>query len=83
MNKIVDKSSSDPLYKQLASEFLNRIDEGLWRAGDKLPSEKELMDEFERRIGRGYLGNCVASGTEIIEELGDERLDGGFGSTGK
>ena len=33
---------------------------------------KELMDEFERRIGRGYLGNCVASGTEIIEELGDE-----------
>ena len=33
---------------------------------------KELMDEFEKRIGRGYLGNCVASGTEIIEELGDE-----------
>ena len=33
---------------------------------------KELMDEFERRTGYGYLGNCVASGTEIIEELGDE-----------
>lgn len=33
---------------------------------------RELMDEFSRRIGRGYLGNCVASGTEIIEELGDE-----------
>ena len=33
---------------------------------------QELMDEFERRTGRGYLGNCVASGTEIIEELGDE-----------
>ena len=33
---------------------------------------QKLMDEFERRIGRGYLGNCVASGTEIIEELGDE-----------
>ena len=33
---------------------------------------QELMDEFERRIGRGYLGNCVASGTEIIEALGDE-----------
>ena len=33
---------------------------------------QELMDEFEKRIGRGYLGNCVASGTEIIEELGDE-----------
>ncbi|MDO4833773.1 MAG: phosphopentomutase [Bacillota bacterium] len=33
---------------------------------------KELMDEFVRVTGRGYLGNCVASGTEIIEELGDE-----------
>ena len=33
---------------------------------------QELMDEFCRRIGRGYLGNCTASGTEIIEQLGDE-----------
>ncbi|MGX8773859.1 MAG: phosphopentomutase [Bacillota bacterium] len=33
---------------------------------------QELMDEFVRRTGRGYLGNCVASGTEIIEELGEE-----------
>ena len=33
---------------------------------------QELMDEFVRQIGRGYLGNCVASCTEIIEELGDE-----------
>ena len=33
---------------------------------------QELMDEFSKRIGRGYLGNCVASGTEIIEQLGEE-----------
>lgn len=33
---------------------------------------KELMDEFERQIGRGWIGNCVASGTEIIEQLGAE-----------
>lgn len=33
---------------------------------------QELMDEFSRQIGRGYLGNCTASGTEIIERLGDE-----------
>ena len=33
---------------------------------------QELMDEFCRRIGRGYLGNCTTSGTEIIEQLGDE-----------
>ncbi|MGN0702443.1 MAG: phosphopentomutase [Lentihominibacter sp.] len=33
---------------------------------------RELMDEFVRAAGRGYLGNCVASGTEIIKELGPE-----------
>ncbi|MDY5606418.1 MAG: phosphopentomutase [Lentihominibacter sp.] len=33
---------------------------------------RELMDEFVKATGRGYLGNCVASGTEIIKELGPE-----------
>jgi phosphopentomutase len=30
----------------------------------------ELIGEFEARIGRGTLGNVVASGTEIIDRLG-------------
>ena len=30
----------------------------------------ELIAEFERRIGRATLGNIVASGTAIIDELG-------------
>src|ERR1700730_3160677 len=34
----------------------------------------EIMNEFERRIGRGTLGNKAASGTEIIQELGPEHL---------
>jgi len=34
----------------------------------------EIMREFERLIGRGTLGNCVASGTEIIKELGEEHM---------
>ncbi len=33
-----------------------------------------LMAEFERRIGRGTLGNKAASGTAIIEELGAEHV---------
>jgi len=33
-----------------------------------------LMQEFERRIGRGTLGNKAASGTAIIGELGDEHV---------
>ena len=35
---------------------------------------KEFMDAFEARIGRGTLGNVVASGTQIIQELGDEHV---------
>ena len=35
---------------------------------------QELIAEFERRIGRGTLGNVVASGTEIIDRLGAEHM---------
>lgn len=34
----------------------------------------EVIAEFERRIGRGTLANTVASGTAIIEQLGDEHV---------
>jgi len=34
----------------------------------------DRLEEFERRIGRRTLGNTVASGTVIIEELGPEHL---------
>lgn len=34
----------------------------------------ESIREFERRIGRATLGNIVASGTEIIQRLGDEHV---------
>ena len=34
----------------------------------------EIIDAFERRIGREVLGNVPASGTEIIAEHGDEHL---------
>lgn len=34
----------------------------------------EIMEEFERRIGRPAIGNVAASGTEIIERLGEEHL---------
>jgi len=33
-----------------------------------------MMEDFERRIGRGTLGNYAASGTEIIQALGEEHM---------
>jgi phosphopentomutase len=35
---------------------------------------KELTGEFERKTGRGILGNKAASGTAIIDELGPEHM---------
>src|SRR5256885_12549963 len=34
----------------------------------------DLIAEFEKRIGRGTLGNVVASGTDIIDRLGAEHM---------
>lgn len=38
---------------------------------------KELIQRFEQAIGREVLGNKVASGTAIIDELGDKHLRSG------
>jgi phosphopentomutase len=38
----------------------------------------ELIAEFERRIGRASIGNVVASGTTIIDELGPRHMETGF-----
>jgi phosphopentomutase len=35
---------------------------------------RDLIATFESRIGRGTLGNEVASGTEIVNRLGDEHV---------
>lgn len=34
----------------------------------------EIVDAFERAIGRKVIGNKAASGTEIIQELGEEHM---------
>jgi len=33
-----------------------------------------LIATFEEKVGRKVIGNCVASGTEIIERLGDQHV---------
>ena len=38
----------------------------------------EVLEPFEEAIGRGVLGNVPASGTEIIQDLGDEHLRPGM-----
>ena len=38
---------------------------------------QELMDELEKRTGHGWLGNKSASGTAILDELGEEHVKTG------
>jgi len=38
----------------------------------------EIMEAFEKQIGRKTLGNKPASGTEIIKELGEEHVRTGY-----
>ena len=38
----------------------------------------DLIAEFERRIGRQSIGNVVASGTTVIDELGPHHMETGF-----
>lgn len=38
---------------------------------------QELLSAFIRRVGRGVLGNVVASGTAIIDEYGAEQMETG------
>lgn len=39
---------------------------------------EEIIKEFEEKIGRRIIGNKVASGTEIIKELGEEHVKTGY-----
>ncbi|MFZ5943437.1 MAG: phosphopentomutase [Bacillota bacterium] len=39
---------------------------------------QQLIEEFEKLIGRKTIGNEVASGTEIIERLGEEHIKTGY-----
>ena len=39
---------------------------------------KELIEEYERRIGRKTLGNYPRSGTVIIQELGEKHMRTGY-----
>src|SRR5262249_8051994 len=52
-----------------------RLDAPFATFPDGFPAD--LIAGFERRIGRGPLGNVVASGTAILEQLGAEHMTSG------
>ena len=39
---------------------------------------EELLERFKKEVSPGYLGNMAASGTQIIQELGEEHIRTGY-----
>ena len=47
MSKIIRDEESVPFYKQLKNKILDEIDSGKLKHGDKLPSERELAEQYQ------------------------------------
>lgn len=43
----MNKSSNDPLYIQLADEMKSKINDGSWPKGEKIPSERDLIQLYD------------------------------------
>ena len=63
----IDPTSDRPVYKQIADWIRGQIDSGRLDAGDKLPSESELM----RRFGKTppTIHRAINRGDRMYEEV--------------
>lgn len=71
---MVQASSAVPLYKQIVKSLLDEIEQGVYREGDKLPTEAELMDQF------GVSRITVRSAIKELEEAGTVERTRGKGT---
>ena len=65
----IDKNTPVPLYFQLAEQFRERIESGLLKPGDQLPSERELGEEFgiSRMTARQAIMYLVRHGKLVVK----------------
>lgn len=54
---MLDETSPVPLYHQLCGVIRTRIENGFWKAGEQLPIESEMCDEF--RVSRATVRQAV------------------------
>ena len=67
MEKSIDQTSYKPLYLQISEILRNQIKEGKYSAGDMLPSESELLDNFpvSRNTAKRALEELVRDGLAV------------------
>ena len=71
---MLDKASYTPLYIQVREYILNRIRMGDYKAGDRLPTEKELMEQLQ--VGRA----TVRAALNELEHEGQVEKRHGIGT---
>jgi GntR family transcriptional regulator/MocR family aminotransferase len=81
----IDRTSAQPLYRQLYEGYREAIVERRLRAGQRLPSTRSLAKEllvsripvlnaFEQLLAEGYIESHVGAGTFVARSLPDEPL---------
>ncbi|KAA9233751.1 GntR family transcriptional regulator [Aerococcus mictus] len=68
---MIDRNNSIPIYQQLVEIFLNRIKQGSWKKGEKIPSEAELIKQLN--ISRGTLRKAI---NELVDRNVLEKIQG-------
>jgi len=79
--KRVERGSGTPLYRQVAAILRDRIEKGLFRPGERIPTEYELCDQFgvsrisirqalAELVHDGLLHRRQGSGTYVRPEFG-------------
>lgn len=56
---MIDKLSPVPLYVQLRDGIKQKVLEGVWQVGEQIPTESELMEEYE--VSRATVRNAISS----------------------
>ena len=73
---MINRSSPIPLYYQLIQEIKNQIESGVYEPGDTIPTEIELMEQFDvsratvrqsiqHLVNEGYVRRIKAKGTFV------------------
>ena len=55
----IDKDTPVPLYYQISQQIRDQIEAGELKPGDRLPTEKELQEEFE--VSRATVRRAISS----------------------
>ncbi len=86
---IIDKSIPTPLYYQLQQIIKEKIEKGVWRPGENIPTENEIMQKYEvsrttarqailALVNDGYLRREKSKGTIVTSPTGRKSLVGGL-----